>query len=78
MNEVDVLINDYEKSTNQYLRLSNKLKAGDVSVTLRYMDLAKQLREWPVKHQEVYAKMAPQQTQRVASISARAAPYLDK
>jgi outer membrane murein-binding lipoprotein Lpp len=75
-NEVDVLINDYEKVANQYVRAARKLQGGDMSVTIPYIELGKETREYSAKLQQISAKMTPQQAQRVASISAKAAPYL--
>ena len=77
-NEVDVKINDYEKVANEYVKVSKRLKGGDVSVTVPYIDLGQQTREGSAKLQEISAKMTPQQAQRVASISARTAPYLQQ
>ena len=76
VSEVDLMINDYEKVTNQYARVAKKLKAGDMSVTLPYIDLNKEFQISSAKLQQIAAKMTPEQTQRVASISAKAAPYL--
>ena len=76
VNEVDVMINDYEKVTNQYLRAARKLKGGDMSVTVPYIELGKETRKYSAKLQEIAAKMTPEQAQRVASISARATSYL--
>ena len=76
VNEVDVMINEYEKVTNQYVRAARKLKGGDMSVTVPYIELGKETRKSSAKLQEIAAKMTPQQAQRVASISARATPYL--
>jgi hypothetical protein len=78
VNEVDVMINDYEKVTNQYLRTARKLKGGDVSVTVPYIELGKETRKWSAKLQQISVKMTPQQAQRVADISAKAAPYLQQ
>lgn len=78
VNEVDAMINDYEKATNEYLKVSKKLSGGDVSVTVKYIDLGKELREWPTKHGPMWAKMTPQQAQRAAGISARTASLLQK
>ena len=76
INEVDLMINDYEKVTNQYARAARKLKGGDMSVTIPYIQLGKETRKYSTQLQEMSAKMTPQQAQRVASISAKAAPYL--
>jgi hypothetical protein len=76
VNEVDVMINEYEKVTNQYVRVARKLKGGDMSVTVPYIELGKETRKSSVKLQEIAATMTPQQAQRVASISAKATPYL--
>jgi hypothetical protein len=77
-NEVDIMINEYDKVTNQYVRMARKFKGGDVSVTVPYIELGKETRKSSAKLQEIAPKMTPQQTQRVASISAKATPYLQK
>ena len=76
INEVDLLINDYEKVTNQYVRIAKKLKGGDMSVTVPYIELGKEIRISSAKLQLVAEKMTPEQAQRVASISAKTASYL--
>jgi len=76
INEVDLMINDYEKVTNQYVRMARKLKGGDMSVTVPYIELGKEIRMSAAKLQQIAAKMTPEQTQRVASISVKASPYL--
>jgi hypothetical protein len=78
INEIDVMINDYEKVTNQYLRAARKLKGGDVSVTVPYIELGKETRQSAAKLQQIAVKMTPQQAQRLAGISAKAAPYLQE
>jgi hypothetical protein len=78
LNEVDLKINDYEKVANEYGRVARKLKAGDVSLTLRYLDLEKQTREAAAKLHQESPKMSPPQAQRVAAISARTTPYLQE
>lgn len=72
----DLLINDYEKTTNQFVKTARKLKGGDVSLTLHYIDLNREMAAWPAKLQAQAGKMTPAQSQRVAEISAKAAPYL--
>jgi hypothetical protein len=76
VSEVDLMINDYEKVTNQYIRMARKLKGGDMSVTVPYIELGKESRISSTKLQQIAAKMTPEQAQRVASISAKAAPYM--
>jgi len=78
LNEVDLKINDYEKVANEYGRVAKKLKAGDVSLAVRYLDLGNRTREAAVKLQQESPKMSPPQVQRVAAISARTAPYLQE
>lgn len=78
LNEVDVLINEYEKSANAYRKVAKKLKDGDVSVTVRYIDMGKELRAWPAKLQQVAGKMTPEQAKRAAAIETSAALYLQK
>ena len=76
VNHVDLKINDYEKVTNEYVRVARKLKDGDVSVAVRYIDLEKRTREAAAALQQESPKMTPPQAQRVAAISAKTASYL--
>lgn len=76
VNPVDLKINDYERVTNEYVRVARKLKDGDMSVTIRYLDLEKQTKEAAAAVQQESPKMTPPQAQRVAAISAKTAPYL--
>ena len=71
VSELDVMINSHEKVANEYVRVAKKLKSGDVSLTIRYIELEKAT----LQHEA--PKMTPQQAERVASISAKAAPYLE-
>lgn len=76
INEVDVMLNNYEKVTNQYVRAARKLKGGDMSVTIPYIELGKETRKYAAQLQPKIGQMTPQQAQRVATISAKAATYL--
>lgn len=76
VSEVDLRINDYEKAANEYGRVAKRLKAGDVSLTVRYIELEKRTREAAARLQPDSAKMTPPQAQRVADILVRTAPYL--
>jgi hypothetical protein len=78
LTEVDVMLNDQEKVANEYVRVAKKLRAGDVSITVRYIDLGNRTREGSAKLQQESAKLTPQQAQRLASISARTAPYVQQ
>jgi hypothetical protein len=78
MNEIDVMINAYEKAANVYAKTARKLRAGDVSLTVRYMDQGKAIQELQAKLRETGPKMTPPQTQRVAAISARVGNDLPK
>ncbi len=78
VSEVDARINEHEKVANEYVRVAKKMKAGDVSLTVRYLDLGRRTREGAAKLQQEPAKMTPEQTQRVAAISAKTAPYLQE
>lgn len=75
-NEVDALINDYEKVANEYVRVARKHKDGDVSITVRVIELKNRTRELAAKVQHAAGKMTPQQARRVATISSKTAPYL--
>ncbi len=72
------MINNYEKLSSQYIHLSKKLKNGDVSVTVRYIELDKETRQESAQLKQVSNIMTPQQAQRVASISARTAPFMSE
>ncbi len=78
LNELDRKISDYEKVANEYGRVARKLKGGDVSLTVRYIDLGNRTRGAAAKLQQESTKMTPPQAQRVASISAKTAPYLQE
>jgi hypothetical protein len=78
LDEVDVKLNDYEKLTNEYARAARRLKGGDLSVAVPYLQLGDQTREESAKLQQISGKMTPQQTQRLADISTKVAPYLQK
>ena len=75
-NEFDGMINDYEKVVNEYVRVAKKHKQGDVSITIRVIELGKRTRESAARLQQESAKMTPPQVQRIGQISSRAAPYL--
>lgn len=53
-------------------------QAGDVSVTMPYIDLGDRLKKEAAKLQQQAATMTPGQSQRVAALTARAAPYVQK
>ncbi|MEO7166726.1 MAG: hypothetical protein ABI016_06780 [Chthoniobacterales bacterium] len=76
MNEVDVLLNDYDKSSTEYIRMSRKLKGGDLSVTVLYLEAKKDVQSWPAKLQAAAGTMSPGQAQRAAEITAKTAPHL--
>ncbi|HEY1581515.1 MAG TPA: hypothetical protein VGF73_00285 [Chthoniobacterales bacterium] len=72
------MINKQEKVTNEYVRVAKKLKSGDVSLTVRYIELEHDMQVGSATLQKEAPKMTPQQAQRVAGISAKASPYLQK
>ena len=76
--EVDIKLNEYEKVSDEFVRVAKRMKEGDVSVAVRYLDLEQRTRDGSAKLQQEAAKMTPPQAQRLASISAKAAPYLQK
>lgn len=59
------------------MRVAKKMKAGDVRLTVRYLDLGRRTREETAKLQKEASK-TPEQTQCVAAISAKSAPYLEE
>lgn len=76
VNEVDGMLNEYEKVSTEYVRVAKELKKGDVSITVRYIDLGQRTREGSTRLQQRSASMSPEQAQRLAAISAKTAPYL--
>lgn len=75
-NEVDVLIDEYEKASNECLRISKRHSTGDVSVTVLLIGARETAEQEQAKVQQAAAKMSPAQAQRVAAISAKTAPCL--
>ncbi len=75
-NEVDVLIDDYEKSSNDCLRLFRKHNTGDVSITVLLIVARKTSEQEAAKLGQAAPKMTPSQAQRVAAIAAKTAPCL--
>lgn len=74
-NEVDVMIDEYEKTSNDCLRLANKHTTGDVSITVLLIVARKTFQDEGAKLL-AGGKMTPLQAQRVAAIAARTAPCL--
>ena len=77
-NPIDRLIDEYEKTAHEYVYVEKKHRKGDVSVTMRVINGDKRARELAAQLRQEATKMTPAQTQRVAEISSRAAPYLLK
>ena len=76
LSEVDRMINDYEAVVNEYVRVARMHQGGDLSVTMKLITDEELTQQTAAKLQQQSAKMTPAQTQRVASIAARTAPYL--
>lgn len=73
VSEVDALINDYEKTGSNYVRLGKKMKGGDVSVTILFMEAEKELKEQETKLQTLSPKLSSGQAKRVAAVKAKLA-----
>ncbi len=71
--EIEKKINQYEKHTNEYVRVSKKLKSGDVSLTVRYIELGGRTKQERTELQQELARMTSEQAQRLAIISAKSA-----
>jgi hypothetical protein len=76
VSEIDVMINDYEKASNECLRLARKHTNGDVSITLLLIVARKAFQDDKAKLQHAAGKLSPPQTQRVAAITEKALPCL--
>jgi hypothetical protein len=59
-----------------FVHVAKKHRGGDLSVTMPYIDLGDKIRKQAAELQT--AAMTPAQAQRVATISAKAAPYVLK
>ncbi|MBA3650184.1 MAG: hypothetical protein H0W66_01565 [Chthoniobacterales bacterium] len=75
-NEVDVMIDEYEKASNECLRMSKRHTTGDVSVTVLLIVARKTAQQEQAKLQQAAARMSAAQAQRVAAITAKSAPCL--
>ena len=73
---LDSKINNYEKTANEYVRVAKKLKDGDVSITVKYIQLEERTKDQSAQLRQEEPRMTPQQAQRLAEISAKTAPYL--
>lgn len=76
ISEVDRMINDYEKMANEFVRVAKKHKTGDVSITVKLITDEQIIRREVARLQQESARMTPVQAQRLASISAKTAPFL--
>lgn len=76
VSELDAMINDYEKASNECLRLARKHATGDVSITVLLIVARKAIEDDKAKLQQAAGKMSPPQTQRMAAITGKAAPCL--
>lgn len=75
---IDIKINKFEKTATEYVRVAKKLKQGDVSITVKYIELGDQTKKESAQLQQEAPQMTPQQAQRVASIKARTEPYMQR
>ena len=76
ISEVDRMINEYEKMANEFVRVAKKHETGDVSITVKLITDEQIIRQKVARLQQESAKMTPVQAQRLASISAKTAPFL--
>ncbi|MEO7723337.1 MAG: hypothetical protein ABIU29_01410 [Chthoniobacterales bacterium] len=75
-NEADGIIDEYEKASNECLRMSKRHTTGDVSVTVLLIVARKTAQQEQAKLHQAAARMSPAQAQRVAAITAKSAPCL--
>ncbi|MDQ3200501.1 MAG: hypothetical protein M3Q46_15175 [Verrucomicrobiota bacterium] len=78
LSPLEIQINSYEKTANEYIRLSKKHGTGDVSITVLLIQARKSFQDEGAELQKAVPQMTPQQAQRVAEITAETAPYLPK
>ncbi len=76
LDEMDVKLNEYQKLVKEYSRIARKHTAGDISVTLLYIDLRRQTETSTANLQAQMGQMKPIQVRRFSKISTSVAPYL--
>ncbi|HEY3664027.1 MAG TPA: hypothetical protein VGL24_12815 [Chthoniobacterales bacterium] len=76
VSEIDATINDYEKASNECLRLTRKHMTGDVSITLLLIAAREAFQDDKGKLQQAAGKLSPPQSHRVAAITEKARPCL--
>ncbi|MGI8890937.1 MAG: hypothetical protein ACR2G0_09185 [Chthoniobacterales bacterium] len=74
----DLMINDYEKTAKEYTRVARKMKGGDLSVTVLYIEGKKSVQDLAAQINQQSPQLSGAQKQRVAQISASVAPHLPK
>lgn len=77
-NDIDAMIDDYEKLMKEYVEVTKKFTAGDMSVSDKYTDLGKRSQEFSTKLSQSAPKMTVEQSKRMGDISKWAAEEMQK
>lgn len=75
VSEIDALLNSYEKTVKDYLRVARQHQNGDVSVTMRFIEMKDKTRAAAAQVQQQVGKMSPPQRQRLANLNARLSAF---
>jgi hypothetical protein len=76
LTELDRMINDYERVVDEYVKAFKRHQAGDMGVTMLLIQDEDTIKQMAGKIQQKSGEMNPAQTQRMAAIAAKKAPYL--
>ncbi len=74
--ELDLAIANYDKVAKQYVHVAKQKQKGDVSVTMRFLNLRDQTRAAAKKVETQASQLTPPQRKRVALIAAETKPFL--
>ena len=77
-NDVDGMINEYEKIMKEYVDIVQKVKKGETTQTARMQELLTKSQEWSKKLADMAPKLTTAQSQRIADISKMGAEQMGK
>ena len=76
LTELDRQINEYERVVDEYVKAFKRHQGGDMGVTMLLIQDEDTIKQMGAKLQQKSAEMNPAQTQRMAAIAAKKAPYI--
>lgn len=76
LTELDRMINEYERVVDDYVKVFKRHQDGDMSVIMRLIEDEDTIKQMAAKIQQKSGEMNAAQTQRMAAIAAKKAPYV--